>query len=160
MLDHLPHADPPAEAAALKIYEDNLRELSQRPQIFVKGSEIVRRIDGRVSFDVASYKANLDRLWDLFGEDRIFFGSDWPNSDSLASLRRNIRRGAALHRHAQRNRATKVLLEEFDFGVQVAAAHNGSGETQERVDANRESGRRSHPGIQSGGARDQFIASL
>jgi len=85
VLDHLPHAEPPAESTVLKIYEENLRALSQRPQIFVKGSEIARRIDGRVSFDVASYKAALDRLWDLFGEDRIFFGSDWPNSDSLAT---------------------------------------------------------------------------
>src|SRR3954468_8311425 len=84
VLDHLPHADPPTESTVLKIYEDNLRALSQRPQIFVKGSEILRRIEGRVPFDVGAYKANLDRLWDLFGEDRIFFGSDWPNSDLLA----------------------------------------------------------------------------
>ena len=85
VLDHLPHADPPGEPSARAGYEANLHELSQRPTILVKGSEILRRIDGRVSFDIASYKANLDRLWDLFGEDRIFFGSDWPNSDSLAS---------------------------------------------------------------------------
>ncbi len=45
----------------------------------------MKRIDGRVSLDVGSYKAGLDRLWDLFGESRIFFGSDWPNSDTLAS---------------------------------------------------------------------------
>ncbi len=85
VLDHLPHAEIPADAAAREEYEANLRELAHRPAIFVKGSEIVQRIDGSVSLDVESYKAALDRLWDLFGEDRIFFGSDWPNSDSLAS---------------------------------------------------------------------------
>jgi L-fuconolactonase len=85
VLDHLPHADSPAEPTVLKIYEANLHELSQRPNIFVKGSEIIRRINSQVRLDVASYKASLDRLWDLFGEDRIFFGSDWPNSDSLAN---------------------------------------------------------------------------
>jgi L-fuconolactonase len=85
VLDHLPHADTPAEPTVQKIYESNLHELAQRPKIFVKGSEILRRIEGRVSFDVASYKASLDGIWDLFGEDRIFFGSDWPNSDSLAT---------------------------------------------------------------------------
>jgi L-fuconolactonase len=85
VLDHLPHADPPAEATVLKIYEANLRELSQRPGVYVKGSEIIRRINGQVSLDVGAYKAGLDRLWDLFGEDRIYFGSDWPNSDSLAN---------------------------------------------------------------------------
>jgi predicted TIM-barrel fold metal-dependent hydrolase len=62
-----------------------LHELAQRPHIFVKGSEIVRRIDGRVPLDVNSYRHGLDELWDMFGEDRIFFGSDWPNSDSLAN---------------------------------------------------------------------------
>jgi L-fuconolactonase len=84
VLDHLPHADPPADASARAQYEAHLRELSQRPRVFVKGSEIIRRINGQVALDGASYKASLDRLWDLFGEDRIFFGSDWPNSDSLA----------------------------------------------------------------------------
>lgn len=85
VLDHLPHADVPSEPAARKIYDDNLRELSRRPNIFVKGSEIVRRVDGKVSLDISTYKDSLDRLWDLFGEDRIFFGSDWPNSDTLAN---------------------------------------------------------------------------
>jgi len=85
VLDHLPHADPPADASGRATYDANLRELSKRPNIYVKGSEILRRIDGRPSLDLASYKAALDRLWDLFGEDRIYFGSDWPNSDTLAS---------------------------------------------------------------------------
>ena len=85
VLDHLPHADPPAESSARQKYEADLRELSQRKAIFVKGSEIIRRIDSRVSLDIESYKASLDRMWDLFGEDRIFFGSDWPNSDTLAN---------------------------------------------------------------------------
>lgn len=85
VLDHLPNAKIPLDAAARASYEANLRELSRRPNVFVKGSEIVKRIDGRVSLDVASYKAGLDQIWDLFGEGRIFFGSDWPNSDSLAT---------------------------------------------------------------------------
>lgn len=84
VLDHLPHADPPADDADRSHYETHLRALSQRPQVFVKGSEIIRRIQGKVSLDIESYKAGLDQLWNLFGEDRIFFGSDWPNSDSLA----------------------------------------------------------------------------
>ena len=85
VIDHLPHADPPADPSARKQYDSHLHELSQRPTVFVKGSEIIRRMDGRVSLDLASYKSNLDQLWGLFGEDRIFFGSDWPNSDSLTN---------------------------------------------------------------------------
>jgi predicted TIM-barrel fold metal-dependent hydrolase len=85
VLDHLPNAQIPADSAARERYEANLRELAKRPNVFVKGSEIVKRIDGRVSLEPASYKAALDQMWGLFGEDRIFFGSDWPNSDSLAT---------------------------------------------------------------------------
>jgi L-fuconolactonase len=85
VIDHLPHADAPTEASARAKYEVNLHELSGRANVFVKGSEIVRQIDGRVVLDPSYYKATLDRLWDLFGEDRMLFGSDWPNSDSLAS---------------------------------------------------------------------------
>jgi predicted TIM-barrel fold metal-dependent hydrolase len=85
VLDHLPHAQIPPDAAMRATYETNLRELANRPKIYVKGSEIVKSIDGRVSLDPASYKAGLDQLWDLFGEGRIFFGSDWPNSDSMAN---------------------------------------------------------------------------
>jgi len=84
VLDHLPNAALPTDPAALANYNANLRELSHRPNIYVKGSEIVRRINGRVSLDPALYKATLDQLWELFGEDRIYFGSDWPNSDTVA----------------------------------------------------------------------------
>ncbi len=85
VIDHLPNAKIPAEASARSDYEANLRELSHRPNVFVKGTEIVRRVDGQIKFDVGYYKASLDQLWDLFGEDRLFFGSDWPNSDSTAT---------------------------------------------------------------------------
>ena len=85
VLDHLPHAQIPVDRAAWATYQVHLEELSRRPNIFVKGSEILNRIDGQVPLDLAFYKAGLDQLWDLFGEDRIFFGSDWPNSDSLAT---------------------------------------------------------------------------
>jgi predicted TIM-barrel fold metal-dependent hydrolase len=52
----------------------------------VKGSEILRRVDGAVPKDLVSYRTWLDQLWEIFGEDRMLFGSDWPNSDHLASF--------------------------------------------------------------------------
>jgi len=85
VLDHLANAKVPADTSSREKYEANLRELAQRPNVFVKGSEIGRRVDSRVSPDEPAYKAALDQIWDLFGEDRVFFGSDWPNSDSVAN---------------------------------------------------------------------------
>jgi L-fuconolactonase len=100
VIDHLPNAIVPTDATALAAYNATLRELSHRPAIFVKGSEIVRRIDGNVDLDAAFYKAALDQMWDLFGEDRICFGSDWPNSDSLATYDQTF--GVAQHYIATR----------------------------------------------------------
>jgi L-fuconolactonase len=84
VIDHLPQALPPSDPAAAKSYVANLQALSQWPMVFVKGSEGFRRIDGKVVHDPAFYRGWLDQIWDWFGEDRLFYGSDWPNSDHLA----------------------------------------------------------------------------
>ncbi|WP_335340604.1 amidohydrolase family protein [Pseudomonas azotoformans] len=36
--------------------------------------------------DTAFYNDRLAVLWEAFGEDRCFFGSDWPNSYHLADF--------------------------------------------------------------------------
>jgi predicted TIM-barrel fold metal-dependent hydrolase len=84
IIDHLPQLTPPADVAAREVYQSHLRELGQRPQVYIKGSQVLRRVDGRVVEDPNFYRARLDELWSIFGEDRILFGSDWPNSDQWA----------------------------------------------------------------------------
>ncbi len=86
VIDHLPQYNPPAEAPARREYETHLRELGKRPQVFVKMSEVLRRADGRIPLDLDFYQPRLDELWEIFGEDRLIYGSDWPNSDHLATL--------------------------------------------------------------------------
>ncbi len=77
VLDHLPQ---------LQISEDaDLRSLAARPNVFAKISGIVRRVDGRVPLDVSFYRDRLDHIWDLFGPNRLLFGSDWPNSAQWAT---------------------------------------------------------------------------
>ncbi len=84
VLDHLPSLDPAeAERGA---YDAAVRELGKRPQIFVKLSAIIHRVNGQVSTELGAYRARLDRLVEAFGEDRILFGSDWPNSDGVAPV--------------------------------------------------------------------------
>jgi len=83
VIDHLPQMKEPADPQARKNLEANLRELGKRPQVYVKVSEVLRRVDGRLRLDLDFYKATLDRLWDIFGEDRLIYGSDWPNSDHI-----------------------------------------------------------------------------
>ncbi|HXX24694.1 MAG TPA: amidohydrolase family protein [Terriglobia bacterium] len=81
VVDHLPQLEPPRDSQARNVYESNLRELGERPQVYVKVSEVLRRVGGRVPTDLNFYKPRLDEIWEIFGEDRLLFGSDWPNSD-------------------------------------------------------------------------------
>lgn len=81
VLDHLPQLDP----APRDTYTQHLRELAKRPQVYVKISQVLRRVQGRVPEDLPFYQARLDEVYGTFGEDRVLFGSDWPNSDNWAS---------------------------------------------------------------------------
>src|SRR5262245_28448171 len=86
VLDHLPSLDPAdAERSA---YDSALKEIGKRPQIYVKLSEIIHRVNGQVSIELSTYRARLDLLMGVFGDDRILFGSDWPNSDGVAPVDR------------------------------------------------------------------------
>jgi predicted TIM-barrel fold metal-dependent hydrolase len=85
VIDHLPQLNPPANVPAKAAYDASLRELAQRPQVFVKISQVLQRVDGRVPEDPGFYRARLDSLYDIFGEDRLLYGSDWPNSDQWGS---------------------------------------------------------------------------
>ena len=80
IVPHLPSTPLPEGRAAVDAYLADLSELGQRPHVYMKLSAILRRIDGTVSTDLDVYRDGLDRLWNIFGEDRVLFGSDWPNS--------------------------------------------------------------------------------
>ena len=84
VLDHLPSLDPTADTR--QAYDEALNELQQRPQIFVKLSAVIHRVNGKISTELAPYRERLDQLVGRFGEDRIVFGSDWPNSDGVAPI--------------------------------------------------------------------------
>jgi L-fuconolactonase len=85
IIDHLPQLEMPTEAQARRLYQADLRELGRRPRVYVKVSEVARRVNGQVPKDLNFYKPGLDELWDIFGPDRLIYGSDWPNSDHWAS---------------------------------------------------------------------------
>ncbi len=86
IIDHLPQLQPPAEPEALKAHEETMQELGKRPQVFTKISAVFRRVDGNIPTDVAFYKDRLDLIGETFGEDRVLYGSDWPNSDNMLPL--------------------------------------------------------------------------
>jgi L-fuconolactonase len=90
IIDHLPQLEAPADAKTRDELYANLSELGKRPQVYVKMSEVVRPIHGQIHYDLNFYRNRLDALWDTFGEDRLLYGSDWPNSDHSAPFEREL----------------------------------------------------------------------
>ncbi len=86
VVDHLPSMLWRLDAAAKAAVEGNLRELAQRPTIYIKVSEVMRLTDDKPSRDPAFYKPLLDHIFDTFGEDKLIFGSDWPNAAAVDNL--------------------------------------------------------------------------
>ncbi len=91
VIDHLPTLELPQEKNARAAVQASLRELGKRPQVYVKVSEVVRPIAGRLHSDLDFYRSSLDEIWDTFGPDRLIYGSDWPNSDNSAPFREELR---------------------------------------------------------------------
>ncbi|KAA0943333.1 amidohydrolase family protein [Pseudomonas sp. ANT_H14] len=84
IVDHLPNASvPPGKEAA---YRADLLRLAERPNVFAKLAEIPQVGPQGLILDTAFYNDRLAVLWEAFGEDRCFFGSDWPNSNHLADF--------------------------------------------------------------------------
>jgi predicted TIM-barrel fold metal-dependent hydrolase len=79
VLDHLPAMDLPTDVGERSRLEATLHELAKR-NTFAKLSAVARRVNGQVQTDPAFYKPGLDFFCEVFGEDRVVFGSDWPNS--------------------------------------------------------------------------------
>lgn len=77
VMDHLPRM----EDAEWKAAQGDLRELGKRRQVYAKYSGVLRNVDGRVPARLSFYRPRLDEMWAIFGEDRLVFGSDWPNAD-------------------------------------------------------------------------------
>jgi len=83
MLGHLQALPLPADAAGLKNYSNNLRELRSR-KIYAKVSGLPRMNPG-ADFDPALYNPMLDFIWDIFGEDYIVYAG--RNKAALDILR-------------------------------------------------------------------------
>jgi L-fuconolactonase len=109
VVDHLPSMFASVDASGGTAVEGTLRELAKRPQVYVKLSEILRLVDGKASTDPALYKPNLDYLFDIFGEDHVVFGSDWPNQFAADNLHAIVKIAQAYFRTKSRAAAEKYF---------------------------------------------------
>lgn len=64
-----------------------MKSAANRPRVFCKVSALAEstgRADGKAPKDVSVYQPVLDALWNVFGEDRLIYGSNWPVSERYA----------------------------------------------------------------------------
>jgi predicted TIM-barrel fold metal-dependent hydrolase len=83
VLDHMPRLASAPDGL--------LKDLGARPRIYAKLSGVLRRVDGKTVEEPAFYGETLDRLCAAFGENRVLFGSDWPNSDKWGTYAQGYR---------------------------------------------------------------------
>lgn len=81
VIDHMPFAVWDNNIPAMR---KALAEIAALPNVYAKVSNVVRRVEGRVVDDLEYYRSGLDALWELFGPDRVIYGSNWPVSERVA----------------------------------------------------------------------------
>ncbi len=139
VLDHLPALDPSPESQSA--YDAALKEIAQRRNIWTKLSEIVHpvRQGGGPQLRAApadqataaprppapppvivrglgAHRERLDTLMGYFGEDRVVFGSDWPNAVGVSEVPDTV----ALVREYFSGKS-QVAAEKFFWKNSVAA---------------------------------------
>lgn len=90
IMDHLPWFDPTPDNRAA--YEAVVKEMAARPNIFVKLSAVYhpRRDNQQIVDDYSQLRDRLDYLYGMFGEDRVIFGTDYPNSYGVATISEEV----------------------------------------------------------------------
>ena len=90
---------------------EGMRQAAKHAGVFCKVSALVegtRRTNRNAPTDPAFYRPVLDGLWNVFGQERLIYGSNWPVSERAASYQ-------ALHKIAVDYFRTKGdrALEKF-----------------------------------------------
>ncbi len=88
VIDHLAGVQIDGKAPP-RAWIEALRALTEHAQVCFKVSGLVEgtgKRGGGAPTDTSFYRPVLDTLWDLFGEDRLIYGSNWPVCEHYASL--------------------------------------------------------------------------
>lgn len=75
VVDHI--AKPLIKAGVFEPWETSMRELAQEPNTWCKISGLVTEAD-RNAWKPEHLAPYVERVLDMFGTDRILYGSDWP----------------------------------------------------------------------------------
>lgn len=90
VLDHAAYIE--FKGAPRPEWAEAIRAAAAVPNLYCKVSRFQEQAGIKPApIDVEPYRSVLDLLWNEFGEDRVFFGSNWPLSESAGSLTDAVR---------------------------------------------------------------------
>ncbi|HRE83168.1 MAG TPA: amidohydrolase family protein, partial [Opitutaceae bacterium] len=81
IVNHLPFPEWDGKPEELRAA---LKPVSVHKNVYIKVSDVVRRVNGKYVEDVEYYRPALDVLFDLFGPDRVVHATNWPVSERVA----------------------------------------------------------------------------
>lgn len=76
VIDHL--AKPPQDPDQYKIWADQMRAAAASPNVYAKVSGLNTTVADFTNWTADDIKKPIDFALELFGADRLMFGSDWP----------------------------------------------------------------------------------
>ncbi|WP_026574255.1 amidohydrolase family protein [Bacillus sp. UNC438CL73TsuS30] len=82
VVDHM--GKPPIAAGQLEPWKSQMREIANQPNIYCKLSGMVTEADP-ISWKKEDFMFYVNHIIDIFGYDRIMYGSDWPVCLSVAN---------------------------------------------------------------------------
>ena len=84
VINHIGAGRPIDGVAANPEWADVMRRIARHPNMFCKVSAVLQHSAVLPApEDVDFYRPTLDVLWDAFGEDRLVYGSNWPNVEQI-----------------------------------------------------------------------------
>ena len=91
VINHLGNVDVDG-AEPPQVWRDGMRAAAKHARVFCKVSALVEHAkpksgEKQVPEDVEFYRPILDSIWNIFGDDRLIYGSNWPVSDRAASYK-------------------------------------------------------------------------
>ncbi|PAD78627.1 amidohydrolase family protein [Paenibacillus campinasensis] len=113
VVDHL--AKPPIASGIMEPWRSHMAEIAQYPNIFCKLSGMVTEAD-RQGWRKDDFAAYVREALDLFGPERVMFGSDWPVC-LLAATYDDV---VDVLQHALRDRQLPPAAIEAVFGANAA----------------------------------------
>jgi predicted TIM-barrel fold metal-dependent hydrolase len=109
VLNHTGHPPVTAEGPTAA-WTEGIRAAARQSNVFCKISHLVRTTThqsrGRGVSELDVYRPYLDVVWNAFGQDRVIFASNWPDSESISDYE-SLQRIPLLYAFEQGEEATR-----------------------------------------------------